>query len=211
MHDPSATASRTAGLLSRDGSAHVVEATIRSFRRHAFHDVTLERVAAESGVGLDEILAEFPTWDRLVEATLDRWTAQRLHAVVPIAQESGAVAFLRAVVTWNTADPALMRLLSALVNVAGTPDHPLSGYLQQKWLHFSAHVQRTLAADIADGRESASMEAPRGAEQLIAIYDGLQLQALVRPSMDLVEAFDRAVTRFRLGWARRDADPVWQV
>lgn len=42
-----------------------------------------------------------------------------------------------------------------------------------------------------------------GAEHLIALYEGLQLQALLRAELDLVAAFDRAVARFERGWMDR--------
>lgn len=55
------------------------------------------------------------------------------------------------------------------------------------------------------------MEPARGAEQLIALYEGLQMQSMVRPGMDLLEAYDPAITRLRAGWSQAYVAPVWDL
>lgn len=50
-----------------------------------------------------------------------------------------------------------------------------------------------------------------GAEQLIAVYEGLQMQSLLRPHLDLLASYDRAVARLRDGWASSRSLPVWQL
>ncbi|RKR74806.1 acyl-CoA dehydrogenase-like protein [Frondihabitans australicus] len=153
----------------------------------------------------------FPTWDSLLVATLDRWNGQRIRPIFPVAEHHGAVVFLRTIVQANIADPALMRALSACVNIAATPSHPLASHLQRAWRDFHAFVMHQLATDIEAGREPDTMQPARGAEQLIALYEGLQLQSMVRPGMDLLDAFDRAVTRLRDGWANTYTPPVWNL
>lgn len=43
----------------------------------------------------------------------------------------------------------------------------------------------------------------RGAKQLLALYDGLRLQALLTADTDVVSEFDRAATRMRRGWSEQ--------
>jgi AcrR family transcriptional regulator len=189
----------------------ILQAAIRCFREHAFNDVTLETVAEAAGLDLDAVTTRYPTFNGLVIDTVQRWNAQRTEPLLPVAEQAGAVAFLRGILAANQADPALARLLIAVVNLAATPGHPLAPQLQRQWLHFHASVQRTLVNDIAVRRESATMEAAAGAEQLIALYEGLQVQSMLRPSMDVLASFDRAVTRLRDGWARAATPPVWDI
>jgi hypothetical protein len=96
-----------------------------------------------------------------------------------------------------------MRLLVALLSVAGNPEHPMSTYLRSRYQLFFSQIRRGLEHDIAVGRAPHTMEPRRGAEQLIALYEGLQLQAMLRPDLDLVPAFDRAVARLERGWMER--------
>ncbi|GAA2752941.1 TetR family transcriptional regulator [Amnibacterium kyonggiense] len=197
------------------GDAHrtdeqLVEAAIGLLRLKPLHHVTLELVAAAAGTTTAAVTSRFPTIDDLVLAVVKAWNAQRTGPLIPIAERHGAVAFLRAIVLANAADPALMRLLTSAAAIAAS-DLPAAEVLQSAWIHFHAIVQRALTQDIAVGREPSTMEPARGAEQLIAIYEGLQLQSMVRPHMDVVAAFDRAVARLRDGWSHSAAPSVWEV
>jgi hypothetical protein len=130
---------------------------------------------------------------------------------VPFAEQNGAVAFLRALVQADIADPSLSRLLTAVVNIAATPHHPMAHALQRQWIRFHALVERALTRDVALGRESDSLDPARGTEQLIAMYEGLQLQSMMRPGMDLLDAWDHAVALLRVGWSTPVRETVWAI
>jgi AcrR family transcriptional regulator len=189
----------------------IVSAAIGPFRVRSFNEVTLEEVAASSSIPVTDVRRRFATFDELVVEVIRVWNGQRMAPIVPVATEQGAVAFLRRIVIANVADPALMRLLSAVAHIAATPGHPMAPVLQTEWIRFHALVQRALTHDVAAGREPETMEPARGAEQLIAMYEGLQLQSMLRPNMDVVEAYDRAVTRLRHGWSEAYKAPVWTL
>lgn len=194
----------------------IVQAAIRAFRTRAFHEVTLAVVAEESGHPLDVVLERFPTQEDLLVATVQVWNAERMAVAVPLAERQGAAVFLRVLLQANLEDPSLTRLLTAVVNIAATPAHPMAGALQRQWIQFHALVERALARDTALGREPADLDPAEGAEQLVAMYEGLQLQSMVRPGMDLLEAWDGAIARLRIGWSDggpADAAPshLWEV
>ncbi|WP_123507697.1 TetR/AcrR family transcriptional regulator [Frondihabitans sp. PhB188] len=189
----------------------IIQGAISMFHRFAFHDASFDLVAASAKVTVGEVTDHFPTWEGLLVATIDYWNGQRMRPILPLAQQHGAVMFLRGIVQANIEDPSLMRLLSATVNIAATPEHPMASFLHQEWHRFHLMVAQQLTADIRAGREPATMEPARGAEQLIALYEGLQLQSMVRPAMNLLEAYDRAVTRMRAGWTREYIAPVWDL
>lgn len=189
----------------------VVDAMIRVLRANALHEVSYEHVATESGHPVSVVTELFPTWDGLLLATIDQWNDQRTTALLPIAERGGTIVFLRAIVGANVADPSLMRFLTSTLNIAATPHHPLAPMLHVRWRRFHAFVLDALRRDVEVGREPHTMEPARGAEQLLATYEGLQLQSMVRPEMDLLESFDRAVTRLREGWSREYVPPVWDL
>ncbi len=202
---------RAPELDGGDPRQALIRAAVDEYRVQAFHLVTLQSVADRAGLPVEQAMLHFPAVEDLVQVVVSTWYAARMAAIMPIAEQAGAVRFLRAVVVANIADPALMRLLSALVNICATEDHPMAPRLQQQWMRFHALVQRTLAEDVAVGREPATMDPACGAEQLIALYEGLQVQALVRPAMNLLGAYDRGVARLRAGWAQPFAAPVWEI
>lgn len=189
----------------------IVDAMIRVLHELPLHEVTPARVADEADVTIATLEASFPSWDGLLLATIDRWNDRRTTPLMPLAAEFGTIRFLRAIVTANVDDPSLMRFLTSTLNIAAAPKHPLAPMLHIRWRKFHGFVQQSLMQDIAAGREPHTMEPSRGAEQLLATYEGLQLQSMVRPEMDLLESFDRAVTRLREGWSREYVPPVWDL
>lgn len=189
----------------------IVRAVITAFRTRAFHETTSAVVAEIADLPVDTVERHFPRWDGLVMAAVDRWNAERMEPVIPLMQSHGTVRFLRGIVEQNVLDPSLMRLLTSLLNVAATPGHPMAPTLRHEWQKFHALVQRGLVQDVALGREPATMQPERGAEQLIALYEGLQMQSMVRPRMDLLASYDRAVTRLRAGWSQAYAEQVWDL
>jgi AcrR family transcriptional regulator len=205
-HQIDASVGDTESMRSR-----IVAGMTQSLRTRPLHEVTVECVAREAGTTVETVEAVFPSWDGLLLATVDQWNEHRTGPLMPIAEQHGTVRFLRAIVTSNIADPSLMRFLTSTLNIAAAPDHPLAPMLHMRWRRFHAFVQRALERDVQLGREPGTMEPARGAEQLLATYEGLQLQSMVRPDMDLLEAYDRAVTRLREGWAREYVAPVWDL
>lgn len=207
MHIDPSSPSPDAGHLR----SAVVDGMIQALRYRPLHEVTPAVVAAEAGASIDVIGRMFPSWDGLLLATIDRWNDRRTTPLMPTAEQHGTVSFLRAIVIANIADPSLMRFLTATLNIAAAPEHPLAPMLHSRWRRFQTFVQDSLERDILLGREPRTMEPARGAEQLLATYEGLQLQSMVRPEMDLLESFDRAVTRLREGWSRTYIPPVWDL
>ncbi|MGL3199573.1 MULTISPECIES: TetR family transcriptional regulator C-terminal domain-containing protein [Curtobacterium] len=181
----------------------IVGATVDLLRDVPFHEARPEQVAERMGITVAELELHFPSWDGLVLAAVDRWNGGRMEEVTAEVGDAATVDFLRAIVASNAEDPALMRLLVALLSVAGNPSHPMATYLRSRYQLFFSQIKRGLERDIATGRAPHTMDPRRGAEQLIALYEGLQLQALLRADMDLVQAFDRAVARLEAGWMER--------
>ncbi|QCR42357.1 hypothetical protein C1N91_01170 [Curtobacterium sp. SGAir0471] len=181
----------------------IVGATVDLLRDVPFHEAHVGMVADRMGITTEELRQHFPSWDGLVLAAVDRWNGARLEEVAHEVGDGPTVDLLRAIVASNAEDPALMRLLVALLSVAGNPEHPMSTYLRSRYQLFFSQIRRGLEHDIAVGRAPHTMEPRRGAEQLIALYEGLQLQAMLRPDLDLVPAFDRAVARLERGWMER--------
>ncbi len=181
----------------------IVGATVDLLRDTPFHEAHAGLVAERMGITVEELRQHFPSWDGLVLAAVDRWNGARMDEVTREVGDGSTVELLRAIVASNAEDPALMRLLVALLSVAGNPAHPMATYLRSRYQLFYSQIKRGLEHDVAVGRAPHTMEPRRGAEQLIALYEGLQLQALLRADLDLVPAFDRAVARLERGWMER--------
>ncbi len=60
------------------------------------------------------------------------------------------------------------------------------------------------------GTERLGIPAHRAATQLLAVYEGLQIQMLVRPYLDVLVEYDRSVRTLRLGW-REQETAAWDL
>ncbi|MDP4332439.1 BLUF domain-containing protein [Curtobacterium sp. A7_M15] len=173
---------------------------------------TLEVAAERAGMSVAEVREAFPTERALLAATVERWTQAISAPLTPLMAEKGTVAFLHALLAAHAEEPALMELLASSLASAADPSVDGADYYRSTYRRFRQSIRDGLAADVRDGREPETMDPVRGAQQLLALYDGLRLQALLTTDTDLVDAFDRAATRMRRGWSEQYEQPsYWDI
>lgn len=183
----------------------------------AIHDggvsrFSLDAVAEQSGMSVEQITELFPSRHALLAATVMRWTRAVSAPLQPLAEEKGTVAYLHALLVAHAEEPALMRLIASCLVVATDPTTDGADYYRSAYRDFREVVRASLATDVRDGREPATMDPVRGAQQLVALYDGLRLQSLLTDDTDVVDAFDRAAARMRRGWAEQYEQPTyWDI
>lgn len=195
------TLETAAGATSASDAITIVDTAIELLGERALYEISLDQIAVRAGLPLSRVTALFPDLGAVVVAAIREWNQRRMHLVAD-TQDGSAIAMLRNLLRLSLTDPACARVVFAAADIAGSPGHPQAYDLQQQWVRFHAVVQRALVNDIEAGREPETMNPASGAEQLLALYEGLQFQWLVRPHLDMVAAFDRAATRLRAGWAQ---------
>ncbi|PZF57653.1 hypothetical protein DEJ23_05765 [Curtobacterium sp. MCSS17_008] len=173
---------------------------------------SVEAVAERSGMTVAQITELFPAPHALLSATVMRWTRAVSLPLQPLAAEKGTVAYLHALLAAHAEEPALMRLVASSLTVATDPSADGADYYRSAYLEFREVIRQALAEDVRTGREPATMDPVRGAQQLLALYDGLRLQSLLTNDTDVVDAFDRAATRMRRGWSEQYEQPAyWEI
>lgn len=184
-----------------DLRARIVRGAADAYRATDFHQVGPAEVAAHAGVTVDEVRRAFPSWDLLVVAVVDRWSNGGRRATWSVAERHGAVAYLRARLEDGQREPGLVRLRIALLSAASAPGHPASGWFRHQYTSSFEDVALALVRDVVAGRETRDTSPRHAAEQLVALFEGLQLQAMLLDGTDLLAGWDRAVARMRAGWA----------
>ncbi|WP_181420572.1 BLUF domain-containing protein [Curtobacterium sp. MCPF17_046] len=173
---------------------------------------SIEAVAERSGMSVPEIEGLFPNRHALLAATVERWTRAVSAPLLPMITERGTVAFMHALLAAHVEESGLMRLLASTLAAATDPSVDGADYYRSAYRQFRETIRTALAADVREGREPATMDPERGAQQLLALYDGLRLQALLTGDTDPVEAFDRAAARMRRGWSEQYEQPsYWEI
>ncbi|OII13690.1 TetR/AcrR family transcriptional regulator [Curtobacterium sp. MCBA15_008] len=184
-----------------DLRARVVTGAIEAYRASDFHTVGPAEVAAHAEVTEADVHRAYPSWELLVVAVMDRWNNGSRRALWVVAERSGTVAYLRARLEAGLDEPALVRLRTALLSAASNPEHPAAGWFRGQYTSSFDDITLALVRDVVAGREPRGTSPRHAAEQLVALYEGLQLQSMVRDDTDPLAGFDRAVTRMRVGWA----------
>jgi AcrR family transcriptional regulator len=172
----------------------------------------IEAVAQRSGMDPSEIEALFPNRHALLAAAVERWTRAVSAPLLPMLPERGTVAFMHALLAAHVEESGLMRLLASTLAIATDREVDGADYYRSVYGEFRQTIRTALAADVREGREPATMDPERGAQQLLALYDGLRLQALLTDDTDPVDAFDRAAARMRRGWSEQYEQPTyWDI
>jgi hypothetical protein len=184
-----------------DLRVRIVAAGIFAYRAADFHQVGPEEVAVHADITVEEFRLAYPVWELFIVAVVDRWNTATQQALRSIGEREGAVAYVRARLETGEGDPALVRLHLALLSAASRPGHAAAGWFRKQYTLAFEDLTVMLARDVVMGREARGTAPRHGAEQLLALYEGLQLQSLLRDQTDLLGGYDRAVARMRVGWA----------
>lgn len=175
--------SRRAGII--DSAADV-------FGRLGFRQGSLKDVAAASGLTVQGVLHYFGSKEEVLMAALERRQEERSEVTDNIRDTEGVIAFMRHALAENLRQGGFMRLFVTLAAEATDPEHPAHAHFVGRYANTFSEVRQAYMDDVAAGRAAADLDPGRAAEAIIAICDGLQLQKLLRPELDLLAAYDDA-------------------
>jgi AcrR family transcriptional regulator len=181
----------------------ILLATVTALRRHAFHELDFLALSQDSAIPVEALHREFPDWSELVIAVLERWTTERMRPLGPASATMTATDLLRWMVVSNRRDPVLVHLfIVASASTSAVPEHPLAVYIRRRTAVFRARIAALLQADVARGDAPATLDPEEAAGDLMQLFDGVQVQSLLRPELDVVSALARGVEAIRSGWER---------
>jgi hypothetical protein len=185
----------------------VVRAAIEAFRMHPFHDVDPAVVAELALVSRAEVERAFPMWDALLMVTYDRWV--ELRAAQRTERPPTTLDHVRLTLQEDLADPGLVRVLAGVINVAGA-NTVFAELFRKRYAEYHEALTQSLRHDFESGAETAAVAPEHAATQLLALYEGFQIQILVRPDVDVLAEYDRAVQTLRQGWGARPVQ-TWDL
>jgi len=185
----------------------IVRGAIRAYRLHPFDTVDASVVAAVAGVDADVVERLFPTWDALLLVTYDRWT--QLRGTRRKNPPACTLDYVRMTLAEDVADPGLVRVLAGVITIAAT-DTGFAELFRKRYEEYVEHLANGLQRDADAGHEALAIPVHQAATQLLAVYQGLQIQMLVRPHIDVQVEYDRTVRTLRQGWRQREV-PAWDL
>ena len=195
-----ATAVRRRGPYASTANrrAQIVRAALAGFAEHGYERASLRDIAARAGMTHAALLRHFSGKDELLLTALAQHEADEEALAARIAEAKmspGAV--LSAVLADEFASPEYLRSWMALAVAATSPEHPAHDFFVGRGHRLRTRLTSgTLAT--ADG--SARFSADEKVTLVLAMMDGLRIQALLDPTRDLlapVEKFMELITNRR--------------
>ena len=180
-----ATTSAPKGLTREQ----VVRVAMEEFAARGYRGASLDMIGARIGVTRQTLLHYFPSKVKLLLAVLELREQQDAERFIELAREHGwwFAELFPAVIRYYTEHPELTRLYTVLSAEAVDPEHPAHEWFVERYRRVRGQMADAIAAAQAAGHLSSDIRPEPQAAALLALLEGLQLQALLDPGAIDVE------------------------
>lgn len=172
-----------------DRKAAILSAAVSLFARRGFRDASLASIAEAAGLTQPGLLHHFPSKQDLLIAVLkvrERGDKERVAATVG-EHPNDVVRALEALVSHNEAARDETWLHTVLSAEATAPGHPAHDYFVARYRRVRSALRRSIARQSPGSPDEEDLQAL--VSVVLAVMDGLQLQWLLDPEIDMVECF----------------------
>ena len=186
----------------------IVRSASAVFAEFGYVGGSLRAIASSVGVTPATLVQYFGSKEGLLEAVLDAWTAQTHELYTKDLHGLRYFRSLPELMSFHVNHRGLIELFLTMAAEASSPVHPARAFVQQRYgqifERFSQHLRES-----RESGETALTEHEIATESrlLIATMDGLELQWLIDPTVDLRGLFDeyldQAIARWTAPRARR--------
>jgi AcrR family transcriptional regulator len=183
----------------------IIESASRVFASYGFESGSLRQIAEEVGVTPAALTRHFDSKEGLLAAVLENWD-QEAEARIPDAVQ-GLEYFvrLREAVIYNQQNRGLIELFLTLSAESSNPSHPARAFVQERYRSVVELGSRRLVEAREAGQVQWMDDAIIATEirAMYAMMDGLQLQWLIDPDVELVAIFTAALEALLDRWTGR--------
>ena len=204
MTTPRRAPGRPRGSRSGQTRPQLVAVASEVFAEHGYRGASLADVAKRAGLTQAGLLHHFGSKADLLAAVLehrdeiDNATIDGLEPRRPGFHTLGALLDLTAM---NIARPEIVRLFATMSGEAVNPDHPAHVWLARHFDHARSRFGEQLRAGVTAGTVRADAPVDTIVTILIAVMDGLQIQWLIDPRTDMLDALRETLDALAARWA----------
>jgi AcrR family transcriptional regulator len=175
------------------------------FAAQGFHGASLATIATRVGLSEPGLLHHFPSKEHLLlELLALRHDHDTERVARALADHEGFLDALLGLCRENQGTAGLVRLFTILVGESVDADHPAHDWMVERYRGLRERFVTRIEAEQRAGRIASGLDARALAPQLIAMFDGLQLQWLLEPeAVDLSAVFADFLDRLRPPAAQR--------
>jgi AcrR family transcriptional regulator len=177
----------------------ILAAANEVFAKRGFRGASLATIAKQVGLTEPGLLHHFASKEELLLELLE---LRDQHDDERIAQARAAHTTLHDLLVelcrQNADRPGIVRLFTILAAESVDEDHPAHDWFFDRYTLRRRQVAAGVAAEQDDGRIDPTLDADAIASQILAMFDGLQIQWLLDPrSVDMVAVFEAFLERLR--------------
>jgi AcrR family transcriptional regulator len=172
--------------------AQIVRSASEVFGALGYRGGSLRTIADRVGTSSATLIQLFGSKEGLLMAVLEDWTRQSGQMVQPDQEGLAFFQAMRGLMTFHVEHRGLLELFITMTAEASNPDHPAHDFIQQRYrdtiAEWSGHLR--LARDRREVGSLSDSQIESEIQCLMAIADGLEIQWLLDPRLDLPGRFD---------------------
>jgi AcrR family transcriptional regulator len=183
---------KRSGTPKGDGrKVEIVDAAISLFAEEGYRGASLAAIADTVGLTQPGLLHHFPSKEDLLLAVLDeRDLRDESEMNAAFANGQDVFTALEDLVEHNAMSRDTVRLFTVLVGESAVSDtHPGHQHFSERYRHVLDVTRSRLERAAETGEIAADTDCTLVARLLLAAMDGLQIQWLFDPELDMREAF----------------------
>ncbi|MFF7656349.1 TetR/AcrR family transcriptional regulator [Streptomyces sp. NPDC007983] len=178
---------------SAERRERILQAAYEAIDEHG-ERASMQDIADRVGVTQPALTYYFPTRDDLLLAVLDRRDVLGKSLAGGAGEDRSMIDNMVASTRHTTDHPGLAKLYVTLSAAATDPESPAHGYFAERYRDLAAEVTQDLEEAQRAGVIRADLPAEHLARAVLAVLDGLQIQWMHGPAVDIA-AVAKSFTR----------------
>lgn len=158
----------------RATKADIVEAAFHVFAESGYGGTSLREIARRAGINHATLLHHFPKKSLLLQSVLEH--RDEIQHIDPTTLDE-TLALLLGIAVRNEETPGLTRLFTLLAAESADPDHPARAYFRDRLVRLRRKIAHHIELAQATGQVPADVDPRAAAIDVVALWEGLQLQA----------------------------------
>jgi AcrR family transcriptional regulator len=175
----------------------ILETAYRELAADGYRNISLRSIGRTLGLEPAHILYYFKSREELLQKVIERWDANALVELGSSLDGESALDYYVRAIRRNLQMPGIVHLYLTFAAEAVHPEHGAHVYFRERFQQVHELLGDAIRAEQAAGGIPASYDADLEANKLIALGDGLQLQALIDPKVDAPGTLEAVVSGLR--------------
>ncbi|WP_167349825.1 TetR/AcrR family transcriptional regulator [Pseudarthrobacter sulfonivorans] len=178
----------------------IVRAAARIFAQYGYHAGSLRNIADDVGVTSAALIRHFQDKEGLLTAVLEYWDEES-QVASSTAPGLDHIRQLPAMMEYHLTHRGLIELFLTLATEASNPEHPARDFIVKRYDSTVASLSSRIREAIDAGEVFLPAEQVESeARGLMALMDGIELQWLLQPELDLVALFSSHLDHTLARW-----------